>query len=268
MKKTAILIICLLSLISLVKSESFSTITKSENLNVGKGNNYILMSDSILDCRFSNSNIKYQRIGDLLKFEVTEKFTPSSLLVICKNNKNYLLCLTANKGSNFHDLKKLPSTDNNKLELINMQLGDISIKRHYSTGAAKTLTQLNTSPLKSYVGSYFKHEKVGLILQNYEKNYQLKHYSFCIVNNSEEKFIPGLIKIKAINNGEAKQIFPERETELKTISEHSKACFSFALPKKFDQEFWVEIEDVKNPNRKLSLRIKAPVIKKGVVTES
>ena len=267
MRKTAIIIISLFSLISLVKAEQFSAITKSENLNLGKGNNYILMSDSILDCRFSKSDIKYQKIGDLLKIEVTEKFTPSSLLVICKNNKNYLLCLNANKGSNFHDLKSLPSMTDNKLELINMQLHDINRKAYYSTEALKNLTELNNCPLKSYIGYFSKHAKIGVTLQNIKKDYQLKHYSFCIINDSEEEFTPGLIKIKSIN-GKSDIIFPIRETEIKNVSSHSETSFSFALPKKFNQEFWVEIEDVKNPSRKLSLKVKAPVIKKGIVTES
>lgn len=219
-----------------------------DTIPVKNGENFILLPDKFIDGKISNSDVLISEFYNVIKLSVKtdEDFY---FLISCENNKNSLVYFKHDHLNGIYDARNLHfSPDLKGLEKTFNDTFNIT-KRYNSRTAYRTLEKITkTSETSSFV-SFNKKDKLGLILTNDITDYQLRYYSFAVINNSEETFNPGLIKIFKKENDKLTEIFPLIQTHLEIVESKSKGCFAFALEKSFNEDLTIHLKNYNNTKR-------------------
>lgn len=217
---------------------------KLDTVLVSSKESYLLFPEKIENIRFGSSEYSGIIYGKMLKV-LTNQNKPTSLLVCCDNNRNYLVMLDPKGNSPFCNLSKKPSNVDSEVSILQAQQDYISNNqiKFNSIQAEETLKEILATEEINSIGT--EEQNIGLYLRNYKKDYQLQYFKFVVGNNSDNDFQFDLINTFYKNDKNQVDIFPIARSYTSTVLLNSESMFGFALPKDFNKEFYVELKDRK-----------------------
>ena len=233
--------------------------TELDTISVIGQEGYILFPTKVENFRFGSNSFHGKAYGKILEVS-TKSSSPTSLLVCCGENLNYLVIVDPMGGNSFTKLSRLRSVPDEKISELQAQQNFISNQKckFNSKEADKKLQEVIVEDAIDNYG--ISHDGLELYLKNYKQDYQLQYFKLVVNNRTDTEFQFDIIETYYESQQTLNDLYPVARSYTNVAKSGEESAFGFALPNDFNLEFYVRLKDRKN-NREIKLLIPVNILK-------